>query len=347
MAMVTRLVRSVGRRQAMQVASWVLAAVGLSDLDADEYTRVAQAVVTPRRVDAHVVESLAATLAHCKRQEDKLGPCEVLDTVLAQHGLVRRILEGGCSDKLIKPLKLVESNIASTIGGYLIDMGHPDVAKGYFERARKAGHEASNPASAAYAAANASMAAFLRDDAPTALDMAAAARALAARTNDVQLKALAEQMAAAAYALDGQHGPCMTASGRAHELLASANGLAPDSPAYWLHHGTVDSQRSLFLCLLGRPKQAVEAASTARDRFNRTFVGSYTRCQIRLSHALVLDKEITEAAHILGNAATQANLSPRLTAELHTTRALLQPWHHTHAVTTLDAQLEACGLRPS
>ncbi|MGH9650545.1 MAG: hypothetical protein ACRD3I_08755, partial [Terriglobales bacterium] len=254
---------------------------------------------------------------------------------------------GGCPDNMVKPLKLVESNMASSIGIGLINMGHLDAATGYLQRARRAGHDARNPACAAYAATNAGMAAFLRGDTPTALDTAAAGRSLAARTDDVRLKALAEQMAAAAYALDGQYGPCMAACARAQEFLASGNGFASGSLAYWVHEGTLDSQRSLFLCLLGKPRDAVEAASSAMARFDRTFVGSYGRCQVRLGHALVLSKEITEAAHVLGDAASLATHSPRLTAELHTVRTLMQPWENTHPVTTLDARLEACGLMPT
>lgn len=138
----------------------------------------------------------------------------------------------------------------------------------------------------------------------------------------------------------------MVACDRAHDFLANTNGNTPDSPAYWVHQGTLDSKRSTFFSLLGKPHQAVEAASNARGRFDRTYVGLYLRCQIRLGHALVLAKDITQATRILGETAQQASLSPRLTKELHTARALLQPWNNTHALTTLDAQLEACGLLP-
>ncbi len=152
-------------------------------------------------------------------------------------------------------------------------------------------------------------------------------------------------MAAAAYALDGQYNPCMAALARAHDFLAHTHGCAPsESPAYWVHHGTLNSQRSTFLCLLGKPKEAIDAAGHARDRFDRTFVGSWGRCQVRLAHALVLDKEISEAARILADAASLAHLGPRLTQELHAVRELMQPWHHTPIVKTLDEQLRACGL---
>jgi len=344
---VTKLARSLGRRKALRVAGWALGAVGLSGLDTDECTRVAQALDAPHRVDAHVVNNLATTLAHCKRQEDTLGPCEVLDTVVAQHGIVRRLLEGGCPEGLRRSLNTVDSDMASTIGGYLLDMGQPDVARRYFGHARRAGHDARNPACAAYAAANTSFAAFLRGDTCTALDAAAAARSLAAHTDDAQLKAHAEIQAAGAYALDGQHGSYMTACARAQGFLANGNVCAPGSLAYWVQEGSLDSRRSVCLSLLGKPQDAVDAATNASARFDRTYVGNYARCAIRLGNALVRSKEITEAARVLGDAASLAHLSPRLAAELHAARALMRPWDGTQAVTTLDAQLEAYGLIPT
>jgi hypothetical protein len=348
MQVMTRLVQTLGRRGAIRTLGSVLAALGLSGvLDPDEHTRLAPAVACPSRVDTQVINSLAVTLAHCKRVEDKLGPAAVMDTVTAQHHLVRHLLTGGCPDRLRQPLSIVDSTMASAIGGYLIDMGNHSLAQHYFQHARKAGHDARNPACAAYAAANASFAACLRRDTAAGLDTAAAARSLAARTDDAQLKALVEQMAAGAYALDGQYGPCMAACARAHEFLASSNGSPPESLAYWVHHGALDSNRSTLFSLLDRPRQAVEAALTAQAQFDRTHVQRYTRCQIRLGHALILDKEINEAARILGDAASHAHLSPRLTQELYAARALLQPWATTPAVKTLDDQLKAYGLLPT
>ncbi|MGH3825091.1 MAG: helix-turn-helix domain-containing protein [Pseudonocardiaceae bacterium] len=343
---VTRLVRSLGRREAMKLAGSVFAAAGLSGLDADEYTRVAQAVAFPSRIDAQVINNLAVTLAVCKRQEDKLGPCQVLDMVVAQHGLVRRMLAGDCPEKLRKALSLVDSSMACSIGGYLIDMGQPEAASRYLQRARRAAHHASNPAYAAYAAIDTSFIAFQRGDTSTTLDTAAAARSLAARTDDAQLKAWAEQMAAGAYALDGQFEPCMKASTRAHELLTNTNGNNPDSPAYWVHHGIIGRRASTFLAVLGKPQQAVEAANIALINHDPTQIGRYAHCQVQLGHALVLSKDITQAARVLGDAASQAHLYPRLAADLHTARALMQPWSHTHAVKTLDDQLQACGFTP-
>ncbi|MBV9142483.1 MAG: hypothetical protein JO115_16500 [Pseudonocardiales bacterium] len=344
--LVATLARSLGRRKALQVARWALGIVGLAGLDADECTRVVLAVEFPHRVDGRVVKNLATTLAYCRRQQDTLGPAEVLDTVLAQHQIVRHLLHGGCPEEWRRPLRTVDSNIATTIGSYLVDMGQPDMARHYLERARRAAHDARNPAAAAHAAINTSLAAFRRGDTPIALDTAAAAHSLAARTDDPRLKALAELHAAAAYALDGQYGPCMAAYERAGGFLAGASGSGAESLVYWVHEGALDCSLSKFLSMLGRPHDAVDAASNALARCENTpYVVNYALCEVRLGTALVLAEDITEATRVLGEAASLASLSPQLTTELHAARALMKPWNNTPAVTTLDAQLEAHGLK--
>jgi transcriptional regulator with XRE-family HTH domain len=341
-AVMERVVRSIGRRQAMHLAGWLLATMGVSGLDAEEQTRIARAVAAPGRMDAQVVNNLAATLAHCRRLEDTLGPCAVLDTVLAQHELVHHLLQEG-TEQWRKPLCLLDSSTASAIGHYLLNMGNPGTARNWFAHARKAGHDGGHPGYAAYGAAHLSQAARLAGDTPIALDAAAAARSLAARTSDPQVKAVAEQHAAGAYALDGHYDACLAAVDRAHDLLTTS-GPDPGSPAYWIGHANIDSHVSTFFVLLDRPRQAVDAARNALTHFDRAKVSRYAKCQVRLGHALVLSGEIPEAARVLGSVASQAHLYPHLTAELRTTRALLQPWQHTQPVQELDAQLHACGL---
>ncbi|MGH3910292.1 MAG: hypothetical protein ACRDRM_05630, partial [Pseudonocardiaceae bacterium] len=343
MAVIDGLTRSVGRRRAMQLASWMLATIGLSDLDSDEHARVAHAVAAPDRVDAQVVHNLTATLTHCRRLEDTLGPCAVLETVQAQHELVHHLLAGS-TEQWHKPLRLLDSSMAAAIGNYLLNMSDLGAARGWFAHARKAGHDGGHPAYAAYAAAHLSYVARLCGDTPAALDAAAAARSLAARTSDTRVKALAEQHAAGAYALDGHYDACLAAVDRAHDFLTTSSEPAPGSPAYWIGHPNIDSQVSTFYVLLDRPRQAVEAASNALAHFDRTNVTRYVKCEVRLGRALVLAQEIPEAARVLGTAARQAHLYPQLATELRTTRALLQPWHHTHPVTELDTQLHAHGL---
>jgi len=345
MQVVTKLVHMLGRRDAMRVAGLTLATVGLAGVDVDECARVATALDSPHRVDAQVIRNLAITLAHCKRQEDALGPAEVVSTVVAQHGVVQRLQAGGCPEGgLSRSLLALESDMASSIGNYLLDLGDHDGAARYFRTARKAGHDARSPTCAAYAVGNMSQVAYLFGEAHTAMDTAAAARSLAARTDDPHLKALVEQRAADAYALDGQHGLCLAAYARAKEFLANDTGSAPASPAYWVHEGWLDSRLSVNLSALHRSRDAVDAASNALACSDRSYTRLYAFALVHLGAALVADREIGEAARVLGDAASLADISPRLTAELRAARAGMAPWQGTPAVRTLDEQLAACGI---
>ncbi|MGH3802790.1 MAG: helix-turn-helix domain-containing protein, partial [Pseudonocardiaceae bacterium] len=74
MAMFDSLVRAFGRRRAIQIFSVMMATVGLADLDADEKTRLAQAVDNPDRIDGEVVRTLWATLTQTRRLYDRPRP---------------------------------------------------------------------------------------------------------------------------------------------------------------------------------------------------------------------------------------------------------------------------------
>ena len=339
-----RLAGLVDRRKLMRLAGWATTTAAGALISLDEWDRLVGVIEVPRRVDAQTIDSLSTFLWHCKRQEDVLGPSMVYGTVLVQHGIVRRLLPE-CPVRWRPRLLSLRSDMAATIGGYLVDLNDHDRAQHYLSEARIAGHEAGNRVHAAYALSEASFSAYLRGAACTAMDTAAAARNLAAHTDDALVKALADQRAAAAHALDGQHAACIAACARAREGLAVAvSGV--ESPAYWMHAGMIDNQFSAYLTKLGRPREAVAAAQAAIGRFDPLLRGLYAHCQVGLVTALVLCEEIGEAARILGTAAgtASASPSPRLTAKLRAARAQLQPWQSTHAVKTLDAQLAACGL---
>ncbi|MGH3875316.1 MAG: helix-turn-helix domain-containing protein [Pseudonocardiaceae bacterium] len=338
-----RLAELMDRRELLRLVGWAATTAAGALISMDEWDRLARAIDSPRRVDAQTIDSLSTFLRHCKHQEDALGPAMVVDTVLAQHGIVRRLLPE-CPAQLRPRLLSLHSDMAATIGGHLVDLDQHDRGQRYYGEARIAGYDAGNRGCAAYALACASHAAYLRGETCTAMDTAAAARSLAARTDDVLVKVLADQRAAGAHALDGQYAACMAAYDRAREGLAAASGV--ESPAYWVHSGTIESKLSDDLAKLGRPREAVHAAQAAVGRFDPSFRGMHARCQVRLATALVLCEEIGEAARVLGGAASTASASPspRLVADLRSARAQLQPWQGTYAVTTLDAQLQACGI---
>lgn len=345
MAMFDSLVRAFGRRRAIQIFSVMMATVGLTEHDADEQTRLARAVDSPDRIDGEVVRTLWATLTQTRRLYDRLGPGPVLDSFLGQHQLIHHLLHSGAAGQWRKQLRVLDSVLAADIGVCLVNLlGAPDVVRAWCTHARKAGHDGGSAAHAAYAASLNSWVAWLAGDTSAALDAAAEACQLAARSGDPQVKALAEQHAAGAHALAGDHSACLAAVNRGHDLLTTAPAPAPGTPAYWVSHASIDHLLSSHLVLLNRPRDAVDAAQNALARFDRKYVNQSALCEVRLGRALVLAKEIPEAARLLGNAARHADHSPRLTAELRDIRALLHPWAGSRPVQDLDTQLHTYGL---
>ena len=97
-------------------------------------------------------------------------------------------MSGAVASRLLS----LRSDVAATIGDYLVDLDDYDRAQHYLSEARIAGHEAGDRVHAAYALSESGFFAYLRGETCTAQDTAAA-RNLAARTGDALVKVLADQ----------------------------------------------------------------------------------------------------------------------------------------------------------
>jgi len=129
-------------------------------------------------------------------------------------------------------------------------------------------------------------------------------------------------------------------------LGSSAGQASPASPAYWYHEGLIASQHSDCLLRLGKPVEAVASASGGLRLFDNSFVGSHAFCTLRLGTARLQSGEVKEAARVIGDGALLAtqNRSIRLTKEVQTTRARMQPWQDTQAIRELDERLAGMGF---
>ncbi|MGH3829676.1 MAG: helix-turn-helix domain-containing protein [Pseudonocardiaceae bacterium] len=340
---------TMNRRKLLEKLGWAAAVIAaspvLNTLDPEEQERLTRALVTPSRVDERVINHLDAILQDCKRQDDALGANTVLHTVLAQRNLVRGLLSE-CPTTLRPRLLSGYSDMSSSAGFYFLELNDFDSALHYCEQARGAAHDAGNTDLGIYALCGMSYTASWSGKAHAGIDFAAAAQSLASKTDDALLRVSAGDKAARAYATDGQYDACVAECERAQRYLASAGEVSPASPAYWIHEGLLASEKSDYLLRLGKPREAATSANTGLALFDKSFVGSLAFCTIFLGNAHLQSGEIDEAARVVGNAAGLAaqTRSARLVTELRTTRARMQPWQNTQAVTTLDDQLAAYGL---
>lgn len=339
-----RLTDLVGRRDAIALAGQVLAAVGVAGLDEDEMTRIAHAVATPGRVDNATVTHLRHTLRTSQALEDQLGPQEVIVAVMAQLSLVRGLLKGGVADAYHRPLQEMAAKIAAVLGGYYVNLTDHERARVCFRHARRTAHLAQSPACGAHATASLTWSYFLTGDVVSALDCAQVTLGLGSQTPDLRVKAFSAQMAAAAYAANGQHRDCMRLHDRAKDLLARAGDAEPAGPLYWLSGGNLDGQQARYLLALHRPKDALGAVTHALGGIPESYVPLRGFGRVIRGRAMLATQEIDSAAQELAEVISVAHLAPRLAAELLAARTELQRWRQRDSVRALDEQLAASGM---
>jgi hypothetical protein len=344
---------NVERRALLQRLGWMTTAIAatplLASIDSEEQRRMVAVCAEPGRLDMQTIEHIEGVLWHCKRQDDVLGPHAALDTVLAQRNLAR-FLERDCPDSLRPRLLSVLSNASRQAGWLCFDLGDFASAWHYYDDARTLAHEAEDTELGAYVLCNMSHLATWQRKARIGIDHAVAAGEWAKRTDDVLLQAYAADVAARAYAADGQADACLRALDAAEAALALSDGT--DQPSRFVHFYTASlhaSTRGQCYLELGRVDEGVSCTRRSLASFDPAFLRNVAMTTVDLSTALVHCNQIEEAALLLGDAGHLAtrNRSVRLSTLVRQTRATMEPWAQISAVRLLDERLVSYGLVPS
>jgi hypothetical protein len=142
--------------------------------------------------------------------------------VLAQRDLARA-LQPDCPD-VLRPRMLSALSEASRQAGWLsYDLKQFDHAGYYYEDARALAHEAENTGLGAFVLCQMSQLATWQGQPRIGIDHAVAAGQWADRTDDRRLQAMISDMAARAYAADGQRDASMNALDTADPVLTTAD----------------------------------------------------------------------------------------------------------------------------
>jgi len=176
------------------------------------------------------------------------------------------------------------------------------------------------------------------------IDHAVAAGQWANRTGDMRVRAYTADVAARAYAADGQRDACLTALDTAHTVLTTVDDQAPSYTLYdEAAHASICGECHLKLREADR---AVSYAQQSLEILDRSRARTVAMTIVDLGEAYVQCNEIDEAARLLGDAGDIAasHSSARLIGRLEQARADLRPWQHTAAVRTLDDRLASYGL---
>jgi len=335
---------TMDRRHVLQFLRWAATVASVFPATVgNEHERVASVLSRSSRVDAQTIEHIEAVLWHCRRQDHALGPQAVLTTVLAQRDLTRALLPD-CPAAL-RPQMLSALSEASRQAGWLsFDLKQFDHAGYYYEDARALAHEAENTGLGAFVLCQMSQLATSQGKSRIGIDHAVAAGQWADRTDDLRLRAFTADVAARAYAADGQRDACLTALDTAQTVLTTVDNRTPSYTTYdEAIHSSICGECHLKL---GEAEPAVSYAQQSLKLLDRSRARSVALTIVDLSEAYVQCTEIDEAARLLGDAGDIAagHSSIRLIGRLEQARAGMQPWQHTAAIRTLDDRLAAYGL---
>jgi tetratricopeptide (TPR) repeat protein len=335
---------TMDRRDVLGLLAWAASAASVFPATAgDEQARVASVLGGSSRVDAQTIEHIEAVLWHCRRQDYALGPQAVLNTVLAQRDLARALV-ADCPAAL-RPRMLSALSEASRQAGWLsFDLKQFDHAGYYYEDARALAHEAENTGLGAFVLCEMSHLATWQGTPRIGIDHAVAAGQWANRTDDLRLRAYTADVAARAYAADGQRDACLTALDTAHTALTTVDDQTPSYSTY--DEAIHISIRGGCHLELGEADRAVSYAQQSLETLDRSLSRDVAMTIIDLGEAYAQCTEIDEAARLLGDAGDIAagHSSVRLIGRLQQARASMQPWQHTVAVRALDDRLAAYGL---
>ncbi|MGH3815971.1 MAG: hypothetical protein ACRDUV_26575 [Pseudonocardiaceae bacterium] len=278
------------------------------------------------------------------RQDDALGPHAALDAVLAQRQLARSLLPE-CPAPLRPRLLSVVSESSRQAGWLSFDLNKFDDAGYYYEDARALAHEAHNTGLGAFVLCQMSHLATWRGMPRIGVDHAVAAEQWAGRSDDQRLRAYTFDVAARAYAADGQRDACLSSLDTAYTVLTSASGQAPGY-VYFYDEALHTSVRGMCHLELGDGQRAADYQRQSLNDLDQAFTRNTAFAKADLGMAHLQCKEIDEAARLLGDAGEIAagNSSSRLTERLRQARAQLQPWQDTTAVRELDDRLTTHGV---
>jgi len=343
-------IMNVNRRVVLQVTlGWAATAavVGpvLHSLNSDEQERLVAAVRAPSRVDAAVIDHLEQMLSHCVGQQNRgLGPRAVRDTVLAQRHLTAGML-AECPSALRPRLLSVHADQSRISGWVSVDLNDFDGAAFYYEHARTTAHEAEDAVLSARVLCHMSQLATWQQRPRVGIDHAVAAQSWAERTDEPLLRAWAADVAAQAYARDGQQQECLAELDTAHAGFVTGTGR-PSRVACYDDEGFHASIRAGCLVELHRLTDAVQAAERSLATLDQTYVRDVTSATVTLGWARLECGDLDQAVATLEQAAELVvqNRSARLTGKIHAVRARMQPWQDSPAVIQLDERLRAYQL---
>ncbi len=294
-----------------------------------------------------MVSEAEQALLQYRKQGDVLGSQVALQSALAQREFIAGFLADAPS--ALKPRLLsVYAELSQTVGWQLFDLGDYRAAQYYYDDARTAAHDAENVELVSYVLCTMSQMATWQGKPRVGIDHAVAARSWAEETGSWAARAYAADVAARAYAANGDGSKTQRALDDERAAYARIHDAAQPLSSWWYFYDESFywSIRAECGLRLGNPDDALYAIETAVPLSDPTNLHDYAHVLVKQSSAHILQGDIDRASEIAGSAAkiTAVTRSPRTIGRVRELRATLSPWQQTRAVRNLDDVLRGYGV---
>ncbi|MGH3943038.1 MAG: hypothetical protein ACRDTG_31330, partial [Pseudonocardiaceae bacterium] len=348
-----RINPSLNRRQLMSKlsAAFTMAAAQpfFDTLDSDEHEQVLQVLQGVSNFSEPALRYSAEMVDSLRRQDNVLGPRFILHSALGHRNIAQGLAKSAPAEFQQTAIS-VYANLTSFVGWLCFNMRDYPSAQHYYEEARNAAHDAGNVDLVAYILCTMSQLATWRGKPVMGIDHAIVAQSRAAQTGNPLAEAYAADVAAKAFATDGQDAACRKALETEQAALVRIDPDVPTSP-WWYFYDESFFWGTTSRCSvqLRDPDRALEAAATSLASSDPNDVHNHAHKLPYQGEALIQKEEIAEASRVASAVVTRTatNTSLLIYQRITDLRASLEPWQSSKPARELDEVLRAYRWSPS
>ncbi|HXT44541.1 MAG TPA: hypothetical protein VN748_10550 [Pseudonocardiaceae bacterium] len=278
-----------------------------------------------------------------RRQGDTLGPQLTLPSAMGHREVAQRLAKTA-PPQLRQRAVSAYADLTQLIGWLCFNLGDYHSAQYYYDDARSAAHDAQNVELVTYVLCTLSHLATWQGKPRVGMDHAIVAQSWALQIDNPRAEGYAADVAARAFAADGQASTCRRMLDTEQAAVAKISADPTDAPWWYFYDEpffwATTSSCALQLC---DPERAQETVSRSLATTDPSNVHNYTFTLLFQSEAFLQQGCIAEASRAISEAVmlTRSIRSQRIDQRITELRVALTPWHRSRPVRELDELLTA------
>jgi tetratricopeptide (TPR) repeat protein len=276
-----------------------------------------------------------------RRQGDTLGPQLTLPSAMGHREVAQRLAKSA-PPQLQQRAVSAYADLTQLVGWLCFNLGDYQSARHYYDDARSAAHDAQNVELVTYVLCTLSHLATWQRKPRVGIDHAIVAQVWASQSANPRAEAYAADVAARAFAADGEADTCRKLLDTEQTAVAKISSDSTGSP-WWYFYDEPFFWATTSSCALQLrdPERALETVTRSLATTDPSNVHNYAFTLLFQSEAFVQQGLITEASQTIGEVVTLTRYSrwQRIGQRVTELRAALTPWQRSKPMRELDELL--------